>query len=223
MNRNLKLLAAGALTALALAVLPALASAEEYEAHCEGAAVCTGEITSAAISLRDDGGNVITCTLGGTTNFPTGTTTATATLHLTECREHVTFFTFKCNSPGAAAGTITTANLIYHFINLEHGGTTPGVKFTNISLTFECTGFSKKTVTGSLVGLIETASCNTAVTTHDFFFDESGTGIQKYMQLTTTGTKTDLIVSNDAGGAYTTAAIHTTWTVHWDHPAKITC
>jgi len=218
------LLAAGALSALAFAALPALASAGEYEAHCEGAILCTGEITGGAASLVSANGDTITCSaMGGTTSFSSTTTTGTTTLHLTGCREHVTFFTFTCNSPGDVAGTINVASLQYHVINLEHGGTTPGFKFTGVNTTFECTGFSKRTVTGSVVGHLELASCNTATTTHAVNFDQASTGSQKYKQATTTGTETDLIANNDAGGPYTTMAILATWTVHWDHSAKFTC
>jgi len=219
------LLAAGALSALALAALPALASAGEYEAHCEGAAECIGEFTGGPSSIVSDNGDTITCTaVGGTTSFATTSTTATANVHLTGCREHVTFFTFQCNSAGAAAGTINVSGVTYHLINLVHGGTTPGLKFTDISITFECAGFSKKTVTGSLVGHLESASCNTAVTTHSATFEQGATtGTQKYTQTTTTGTETDLIADNHAGGSYTTVAMVGTWTVHWNHNVKVTC
>jgi len=225
MNKKLMLLAAGTLIALAFAALPALASAGEYEAHCVGAHECVGEITGGALSLVSDNGDTITCSaVGGTTRFTTTTTTGTDNLHLSGCREHVTFFTFQCNSAGAAAGTISVSNLTYHLISLEHGGTTPGIKFTNISVTYECTGFSKKTMTGSLVGHLESASCNTETKTHSVTFEQGATtGSQKYKQVTTTGTETDLIANNDAGGSYTTMAIICTWTIHWDHDVKITC
>jgi len=221
MNKKLLLL----VLALAFAALPALASAGEYELHCEGAAECVGEITGGPFSMISDSGEVFTCSaVGGSIRFASTSTTGTVNLHLTGCREHATFFTFQCNSAGAAAGTTSLVGLTYHLINLVHGGTTPGVKFTNISATFECTGFSKKTFTGSLIGHLESASCNTATTTHSVNFEESAiTGSQKYTQTTTTGAETDLITNNDAGGSYTTMAIISTWTIHWDHNVKITC
>ena len=50
-------------------------------------------------------------------------------------------------------------------------------------------------------------------------------GVQRWMPATTTGEKTDLIVSNHNGGAYTT----TSWTgsivINWKagHKVKLTC
>jgi len=226
MNKKLMLLAAGALTALAFAALPTVASAEEYLAHCE-VHECVGTITGGTSSLVSDNGDTITCSaVGGGTTLTTTSTTGEANLHFTGCREHVTFFTFQCNSAGAAAGTINANGLTYHLVNLEHGGTTPGIKFTNVSVTFECTGFSKKTVTGSVVGhLTEPANiCNKTVTTHTVHFEQGATtGSQKYKQVTTTGTETDLIANNDAGGSYTTAAQIASGTIHWNHDVEITC
>ena len=144
-------------------------------------------------------------------------------MHLTGCREHVTFFTFTCNTPSAAAGTINVNGLTYHFINLLHGGTTPGVKFTGVNATIECTELSKKTITGSVVGHLESASCNTGTTTHTVDLAQSSTGNQKYKQITTTGTETDLIANNDTGGSYTTMALISTLTIHWNHVATLTC
>jgi len=229
MNKKLMLLAAGVLSALALAALPALASADEFEAHCEvNIHICEGEITGGASTLVSDNGDTITCSaVGGTTSFTSTSTTGEASLHFTGCREHVTFFTFQCNSAGAAAGTIKTNAMTFHVINLEHTPTTkPGIKFTSVSVTFECTGFSKKTVTGSVIGEIENAAgiCNTAVSTHSVDFKDNGTtGVQTWMHTETTGTTTDLIANNDAGGSYTTAAQIGTATIHWNHPVKITC
>jgi len=227
MNRKPMLLAAGVLTAIAFAALPALASGGEYEAHCIGGSTCVGEITGGATSLESDNGDIITCsTVGGSTSFATTSTTGTVNLHFTGCREHVTFFTFQCNSPGSAAGTINVTGVTYHLVNLEHGGTTPGVKLTNVSVTFDCPGYTKKTVTGSVVGHLENPAsfCNTATTTHAVNFQQgASTGIQKYMQVTTTGTQTDLIANNDSGGTYTTAAQLGTGIIHWNNPVMITC
>jgi len=116
--------------------------------------------------------------------------------------------------------------LTYHLVNLEHGGTVPGLKFTNVSMTYECTGFSKKTVTGGVIGALEEPStfCNKSVASHKVTFQEGATtGSQKYKQETTTGTETDLISTNDAGGAYTTMSIKQTWTITWNHNVEITC
>jgi len=225
------LLAAGALSALAFAALPALASAGEYEAHCIGFATCTGTVAGGAAELETDGGEVITCSsVGGNTSFTTTSTTGTANLTFTGCREHITFFTFQCNSSGLANGTIHVNNLTYHLVNLEHSGTVPGVKFTDVSVTFECTGFAKRTVTGSVVGALEAPAnfCNKAVASHKVTFEEGATtGTQKYTQITTTGTQTDLVSNSHTAGhpdnTYTTSAQKGTGTITWNHNVEITC
>lgn len=221
------LLAAGALAALAFAALPTIASAGEYEAHCEGAAECTGTITGSHAELNNDNNEAITCTITeGTTSFTSTSTTGKASLTFKECREQITIFHFKCNSPGLPAGHITVPNLVYHVVNLEHSPqTVPGIKFTDVNVTFECTGFSKKTVTGSVVGeILNPASvCEKSVSTHSVKFAQASTGVQKWMQITTTGTKTDLISNNHAGGTYTTSAQIAEGTIHWSKPVKITC
>jgi len=223
------LLAAGVLSALAFAALPALASADEFQAHCEGAATCTGEITGGVAELRNSGGEVIKCTgLTGSTGFTSTTTTGTASFIFTGCREQVTIFKFQCRTPGSTNnGEITVNNLTYHVINLEHTPTTkPGIKFTNVSVTFTCAGFSDKTVTGSVVGTIEESNtvCEHEMSTMAVTFEESATqGTQKWTQTETTGTKTDLISNNDAGGAYSTSAQVGTGIIHWNHPVRVTC
>jgi len=228
MNKKLMLLAAGVLSALAFAALPALASADEFQAHCEGAAECTGTIAGGVSELENSAGERIKCTgLTGNAKFATTSTTGTANLVFTECREQITAFKFKCNGGGGGAGEIKVNNLTYHLINLEETPTTtPGLKFTGVNVTFECTGFSKKTVTGEVAGEIEEAStiCNSAVNSHKINFEQSTTtGKQRWGQTETTGTFTDLISNNDAGGSYLTSAQIGTGTVTWNHPVKITC
>jgi len=228
MNKKLMLLAAGVLSALAFAALPALASADEFAQDCEGAVECTGTIAGGVSELENSAGERIRCTgVNGSASFPSTVTTGSVSLNFTECREQVTFFKFKCNSEGAAAGEIKVGLFTYHIINLEHTPTTtPGIKITNINVTIECTGFAKKTVTGKVIGEIEEASsiCNTFVNAHKINFAQSATtGKQKWIQTETTGTTTDLESNNHNGGPYLTSAQIGTGTITWDHNVKITC
>jgi len=121
------LLAAAALAAIAFAAQSAPASADEFQAHCEGAAECTGTIAGGVTELENSAGERIRCVgLAGVAGFATTTTTGTASLIFTECREQITAFKFKCNSAGAGAGEIKVSNLTYHVINLkETPATTP--------------------------------------------------------------------------------------------------
>jgi hypothetical protein len=228
MSKKLMLLAAGALTALAFAALPAVASAGEYILDCETGAgkVCEGTVAGGASSLSNGAGETITCTgVEGTATATGGTSTGTLSLIFVGCHETVTIFHFTCNSSGLAAGRIATGSLQSHVINIEHGGTTPGILVTNANVTFECTGFSKKTVTGNVIGHLENPQCNTFAVAHTANFTASAHGIQAYTQVTTTGTIQDLIQNNDAGGAYQTSAQVGTGTITWKAGDKvnITC
>jgi hypothetical protein len=227
MNKKMMLLATGAFVAVALAVLPAVAAAGEYEAHCEGAATCGGTITGGFTEIEYGSGEKAKCMAAvGNVSLPTTSSTGTASVTLTNCREQVTAFQFPCTSSGTPAGQISMNNLTFHFVNLEHGGTKPGIAFTGFNLTYGCN--LNRTTTGSLVGLIESpaAFCNIAVSTHNIELSktEGSVGSQTYKQITTTGAVLDLVESNHAfGGAYATTALVTTWTFHWDHQVKITC
>jgi len=224
MTKILMLLAAGALTALAFTALPALASAGEYEVHCQGAATCEGVIAGGGVQITNSTGEGMTCeTLGGNTSFSTTTTTGTVNLVLTGCREVVTAFKATCTSPGYAGGEIRVNNLTYHIVNLEDSESVPGTAFTNVNITANC---RFHTFTGSLFGRIEepTSICNLAVSTHRAVFEGGAiTGSQKYSQITATGEQTDLTSRLFLGKTYYTTALVATWTVHWDHPVKVTC
>ncbi|HVD39482.1 MAG TPA: hypothetical protein VNC16_00565 [Solirubrobacterales bacterium] len=222
MKKKLMLLAAAALSALAFAAFPTVASAGEYEAHCEDAAgntvaTCNLSITSGFVELSDTSGLRFHCkTLSGTGSFTSTTSTGTATLELGECTD-LTFGT-ECNNQGAGTKRIKTNALVWHLVNLEPApGTTPGVLFTNFNFTYSCPALGlKKTVTGNIIGHIEEPStiCNKTVTTLNVIFEKTGNGQQKFKQITTTGTLFDLISNNDAGGAYLTQALTDTVTFH---------
>jgi hypothetical protein len=231
MNRKLILLGAGVLTALAFAALPAVSSAGEFEAHCEGAATCTGTITAAAgtiIELENDAGQRIRCTeLSGSASFTSTTRTGTATLDFGNCREQETWFTFSCNTPGKPTGTVLVPDLVYHIVNLNDPPkgepNTPGIAFTGVNTTFTCPGFEDKTVTGNILGHIETA-CNTSSTTTSVNFEAAilPTGTQKFEQITRTGPFLDLTSGTHANDT-TTSSQSGTGIVHWDKNVKITC
>ncbi|HEX6782798.1 MAG TPA: hypothetical protein VF125_12335 [Solirubrobacterales bacterium] len=232
MNKKLMLLATGVLAALAFAALPAVASAGEPEAHCKVGAVCFGTVAGGATQLRDDAGQGITCTsVHGTASLTSTTSTGTLALTFTGCVETITGFKFSCNNTGVA-GKISTGTMGTHLIYLHHlPNTTTGLKVTlpgygtgSGGVTFTCAGFSRKTVTGSVIGHISNPECNTYRPVHTADFAEASTGVQKFMQITTTGDKTDLISNNDAGGAYTTSAQIGSGVITWEGTeVNITC
>jgi hypothetical protein len=198
MSKKLMLLAAGVLSALAFAALPAIASAEEYQVHCP-TAPCVGNISGTnaehAIRLENDNGEKIDATaVNGTVSIGAGTTTtATTELNFTGSKETISGFNFSCKSAGAAAGEIRTGSIPLHFVNLTSGGTNPGVLLTNINVTLECAaGIVTKTVTGNIIGTITTANCKAASASNVVTFNISGTpGTQEHELWT--GTAYDLI------------------------------
>jgi hypothetical protein len=234
MNKKLMLLASGVLAALAFAALPAVASAGEFTAHCEnGAASCTGTVAGGLAELKNDKGEGIHCTsVDGKATVNNGSATGALELTFTGCVETITGFKFKCNNTGVA-GEIKTGSMVTHLIYLEHlPDTTAGLKVTlpghgteTGGVTFTCLGFAKKTVTGSVIGHISNPNCGTFQASHTADFADNGTvGVQRWMQATTTGSKTDLISNNDAGGAYTTSAQTGSGVITWTGTkVKLTC
>jgi hypothetical protein len=214
MSKKLMLLAAGALSALAFAALPAFASAEELEAHCP-VAPCIGTITGSSsehsIELENDAGEKVDATaLDGTIEIKTGTTkTATVELDFTHVYETSSGFKFTCNTPGQASGTIKTGPLTAHFINIgKSTETIPGVLLTlpAAGITFECAGgLVKKTVTGNIIGTIlePTTVCNKADTNTKVTFNIKGVGTQEHELYT--GTAYDLISGPHATDTTTSA------------------
>ncbi|HVD39472.1 MAG TPA: hypothetical protein VNC16_00515 [Solirubrobacterales bacterium] len=232
MNKKLMLLAAAALSALAFAAVPTVASAGEYEAHCQDAAgntvaTCNLSITGGFAELSDTSGLRIHCkTVSGTASATTTTSTGTAILEFNECTDFV--FGTECNNQGAGTKKIKTNTLISHIVNKEPGGTEPGLLMTGINVTFTCPAIgTKKTVTGNVIGHIEEPSnvCNKAVSTFSVNFSKIANGKQDTTQVTTTGTIFDLISNNDAGGSYLTSAQTGTGTLHVleNRLLKITC
>src|SRR5215216_3701389 len=203
MSKKLMLLAAGALTALAFAALPTVASAGEFSADCLVGATCTGTIAGGTATLQDDSGGAagrVTCSsVSGTTSQTSGSSTGTAELTFHGCKEGVSNGT--CTSAGQAAGTITTNSLVSHLVRLEFSipsPSDPGVLLTGINVTFTCStilGPVTKTVTGNIIGSFTFPNCGIGKTSQVITFakviEESTTSPQKWTQITTIGTKFD--------------------------------
>jgi hypothetical protein len=230
MNKKLMLLAAGALTALAFAALPAIASAGEYNADCELGAgkTCTGSVAGINAVLTNTKNETVSCSnAGGTATQVGGTSTGTLELDFTGCKETTTIFKFSCNSAGKPAGTITTGPLVSHLVNLADppATKTPGLLITNSNVTFECTGFAKKTVTGNILGDITNPQCGVFAASHAASFTQASNGHQTFKQVTGTGTIQDLISKNHPEGEYSTSSQTGTGTITWNagNKVNITC
>jgi len=183
------LLAAGALTALAFAALPAVASAQEYTATCS-AVPCVGTVQSTGHALlTDDSGLGITCltTTGTVTQAASPSSTVSVALTFDGCKD--TVFGFECNNEGAGTGKILANTLTGHIINVGSAAQTlPGILLTGANTTFVCPALGiERTVTGNIIGTFEnptTQACKAAQTHHTITFESAGTGIQKHKTYT---------------------------------------
>lgn len=225
MNKRLMLLIGGALAALAFAALPAVASAGEFQSDCEnGAATCAASISGGHAELVNTNGEGITCeSVGGTATVTNKSSTGTTKLIFNGCRENVTFFHFSCTNT-TTAGKIETNTLTSHNIYIEPGAQTPGVLLTGVNVTFNCAGFSKKTVTGNIIGHINQPNCGSFLGSHSISFTQSEPGHQEFTQVTTEGTVFDLESNNDEGGPYVTSSQTGTGTLTYSKTkVKLTC
>jgi hypothetical protein len=212
MNKKLMLLAAGALSALAFAALPAVASAGEFNVDCT---TCSGTISSTAeATLTTDSGSIaekIKCTgaTSGTATQTNGTSTGTVQIVFTGCKDE--FISSQCNSTGIS-GEIKTNVMTSHMVRIDpiSGATptgTPGVLLTGSNVTFTCPVVGvTKTVTGNIIGHWTNPECGKSVASHTVTFGAEGNN-QKYRQVTTTGTVFNLTSGSQASDATASAQI----------------
>lgn len=221
--KKLTILMAGALAVLAFAALPAVATAGEFTADCEGgAASCSANITGGVATLTNTANEKIECsTSEGTATQNNASSTGTVSLTFKGCKEKVSGLNFACNSAEAASGVIKTGALTSHLIFIDPE--TPGVLLTAVNVTFSCASFFKKTVTGNIIGHWTTPHCNEFNEKHEVSFEQSSAGNQKYTQITTTGTVFDLTSNNDNGGTYLTSSQTGTGLLTGAVKAKFTC
>jgi hypothetical protein len=200
------------LAALAVVAVPASASAGEFTVDCEDGPSCTAGVHGEAetVELANTAGERITCTtVSGTSTQTSGTSTGSIRLTFKGCKEQVTIFKFSCNSAGQGSGIIDTGTLVTHIVNLSSFLDAPGILITNFNLTFECTGFGKKTLTGSLLGRIDIteSECGKFTPFRLITFLKLFNGQQADKQVTQAGTIFDLISNNDSGGEYKTSSL----------------
>jgi hypothetical protein len=231
MSKKLMLLAAGALAALAITALPGAASAKETALKCEKTP-CAFTETGGLTTFSTVSGDTVTCTsVSGNgeainlSNLETTTTQVTLLLH--GCKETSTIFKFACSTPGTPSGTIHGGTATAHIIALT-GGTETGVLLTNPKTTFTCAGgFARTTVTGNIIGEIETKCGSAASAVQKLNFETTGHGAQKLK--TYTGATFNLIAATNhnetptATSGYETAAKSGTTTLTWNQNVQVTC
>jgi len=209
MSKKMMLLAT-ALTALAFAALPAVASAGTPEVHCpNGASECTITITGGHGELTKTGGFAsVTCT-STTGSGKLGTTTGTMSLLFHGCKD--TVFGASCTTSGLTSGTIETTALTFHTTYLTAGKTVPGVLITPNEVTkvfahFSCIDGNHTVEGNGIMGRLE-SGCTSPQATLNIQFEQSQAGHPLHKQITGTGTIYDLT----DGGA--TAAMKATGSV----------
>jgi hypothetical protein len=233
MNKKLMMLVAGALAALAFTALPGAASAKETALKCESGPPCTFTVAGGVSTFSaTPSGDTVTCTSvtgsGGAINLVNNETTTTQVALLFHgCRETATIFKFACSSPGTPSGTIHSPTSTAHLIALT-GGTGNGVLLTNPKGTFTCAGgFARTTVTGNVIGEVETPCGSAPSPTQKLNFETTGHGAQKLK--TYTGATFNLIGATNhnetptATSGYETAAQSGTGTLTWNQNVQVTC
>src|SRR3954466_1621923 len=107
--KKLTILMAGVLAALAVAALPAVATAGTFTADCASGASCSATIAGGIATLNNTSGEKIECsTTEGTATQTNASSAGTTELTFKGCKEKISGFNFACNSTGAASGVITT-------------------------------------------------------------------------------------------------------------------
>jgi hypothetical protein len=228
MRKKLMLLAVGVVSVVALAALPAAASAGEWKLHCPGgSATCTFTATGGHAELRAAEEPTITCTSSsGSGSISNGGTTGTIGITYKGCTATLVF-TFECHTSGAASGEIKVASSVSHHVYLKHDKTDPGLLITPAITTVICGSFSGLQITGNGVIGDVTQACNSEASTLNINFEASPADMktQRYEQNTLTGTLFDLHVTTHGAAESHTAALKTNLTAIFTGggKGKITC
>jgi len=183
------------LAVLALAALPAVASAGTPEIHCpNGAIECNLTISGGHGELTKTGGFAsVTCTsITGSGTIKTATGTMSLLFH--GCKDSV--FGAACTTSALPSGTIETTPLTFHTTYLTAGKTGPGVLLTPNEVTkvfahFGCIDGNHTVEGNGIMGRLETGCSSPAAPL--FVGSEQGqNGHPLHKQITGTGTIYDL-------------------------------
>jgi hypothetical protein len=240
MKHKMILLALAAVSAVMFAV-PAVAAAGEWEIDPASGkfpqsftAANIGNTTLTQDPLNaEDKPATVTCTGSSGSGKYTTKTTGEIELTFTGCKESQ--FGSSCTSAGQATGTITTTNMTFHNIMIDSTAQRPATEKTKAGTagilitsnaghfaTFNCALFFKIEVTGSgVIGDISAPECGGTSKTSTLKFESTAEGTQKYMQITTEGTKFDL--TSTQGGTARTASQDGEGTVTYNENMTMTC
>ncbi|HEX3041016.1 MAG TPA: hypothetical protein VHP56_02870 [Solirubrobacterales bacterium] len=229
MSKKMMLLVVGALTALAFTALAGTATAKETKLRCEGAGECTFTASGGEAKFSLVGGDTVKCTgmsgIGAVTslNAERESTTGTAQLLFTGCKEQNSGFQFSCTNT-ATAGNVTTNTMTVHSIALPGTTNEAGTLVTGLGVTFSCAGgFASTQLTGSLIGESEN-KCNTNTgTSHKVLFTATSDGLQALTSYTGVTFRLEGKTSHTGGGSYATGAMSGTGTLTFNQNVILTC
>ncbi len=218
----------------AMFALPAIASAGEWELDAKLPQAFTAVNKAGTVTTLTQQGSAtkVTCTGStGSGKYTTKTTGEELTLTFTGCKESA--IGTACTTSGQASGTIKTTDLTFHNVMLEATKAagfekgTPGILITPNGThfaSFTCGfGLVSVEVTGNgIMGDISAPACGAAAQkTATLNFDSSATGVQKWMQITTAGTKFDL--DSKENGTVRTASQDGEGTITFSENVQMTC
>lgn len=225
------LLFAGALAVLALAAVPSVAMAGEWTIDPE-----TGVASELTFS-GETGEAKLTSSLGTVTAKKVdvkGTYENGTTGHVEFTFTEVSGLGGTCTGtvPVAPTGTITSTELAFHNIMIEKTGAEgfpngkAGILITsNLEhfATFKCPLATVEVKGNGIIGEVLNPLCtNTGFqSTATLEFASTSTGVQKYMQVTTEGTKYDLTAKSSLGTV--TASEDAEGTITFNRKVKMTC
>lgn len=225
MKKTLLLALASVVTAFSL--LPGAASGEVW--HLEPSSKVTA--SGGEVRLTTAAGIPVSCSsVTGSGSYVTNTW-GSMILTMHGCSSGL----FSCTSKGEPTGTISTASLPFDNILLEANPQTPGLMFTPTSVDntpgagegffveFTCGLGTTTTVRGNgVLGDITGPKCGESGKTLTVEFTSAMPGTQRWLQVTTTGTKYDL-TAQTTGGAWTTASLDAVLTVSLEKEGKVNC
>jgi hypothetical protein len=219
--KKLVLLALAVVSA-AMFALPAVAAAGEPETDCPGgAATCSFTTSGEALTWTTANGTTINCTSSTGTGSYTSKTTGTIGLTYSGCKESV--FGTSCGT----SGVIKTSTAVFHNVYTADNKTSPGLLITQPAAgtfaSFSCGGgLLTVSVTGNVIGSLESPGCGSEAELWPLNFTESAHGNQTLKQVTGTGSAFDLLAHLNTGGTQTTA-VAATWKIKFTGKAKLTC
>lgn len=225
--KRLKLSTAGAFLVLALMMFPASSLAAEFTKDCASGASCSGTVSGGVTAITNTEGEKIECSSSeGSATHTSSSSTGTLQLSFKGCKEKLSGLNFSCNSFEAPSGIVRTNPMTYHLIYIDPSATTPGILITGANWTLTCASFTKKTVTGDLIGHWTNPQCSSFASSHTATFEQVSAGQQKFKQVTTVGTAFDLTSNNDVPeSTYKTTAMTGafTFTAALGNNEKFTC